>query len=363
LRIPGRLSIFACLVCVGTGSAEQALISGILYGDSLFAAQSPLDAGPRIWRSEIDIYGQNDPSPVRYGTSDPGRDGCFRATLFRDQLWTVVPGANTFQIIPLDDLQYFEHNDFVRKLREIRFGKPKEGTRSWDSQFSQSTWDILIGFLDRELPYYLGDLLDRHERPRDMWFKSQWFVQNHRYDILPVDQSTLHVFNLNIDRIVIEPAHRKGEARGEFRVEPLKVRNAVKSNNTFAVPFRGDFHVYESGSAYFFLTDNGLLYRAKSKGKDPKDGWDVSAVWGDKNKPLLGVMHDVKAGKYFAFGTANKRDAGTKSDTGERFYFELAEKPTFVEYKRTSKAPKPVLEGFHEAYACARMIAIRNAKK
>ena len=178
-----------------------------------------------------------------------------------------------------------------------------------------------------------------------------------------MEDTKILVFNLNIDRIVVTPVHRKAEARNSFQVEPFKVRNAVRSNNTFEVPFRGDFHVYDSGGAYYFLTDKGQLYRAKSKGDDPKDGWDLSAVWEDKNKPLLGVMHDVKAGKYFAFGTANKRDAGTKSDTGERFYFELAAKPVPVDYKCTSKAAKPILEGFNEAYTCAREIALRDKKK
>lgn len=343
---------------------HEALISGILLGDSILTGYAPREAGRGVWRGEVDIYGQDVPNPVRYGTSDPGREGCFRASLQHDRLWTVTPGADHFEIIPLEDLQFFEHNDFTRRLRELRFGKEK--ARTYHFAYAHLVRDVLVGHWGEQLPRVPDDRVDPQTGRRDLmdWeHQVDHLVRNHRYDILPVDDKTITVFRLGGEHIVIEPVVRNAKGRNEFLRAPLRDRLALRTNNSFPVPFRGDFHVYEAGGAYYFLTDMGRLYRAKSKGKDPADGWDVSAVWEDKGRPLLGCLHDVKAGKYYAFGTADKKDPATKADTGERFYFELAAKAAPAEYRRTSKAPKAVLEGFHEAYACAREIARLGAKK
>ncbi len=88
--------------------------------------------------------------------------------------------------------------------------------------------------------------------------------------------------------------------------------------------FNERFHVFPTGTAYYFVTDSGKVYISKKPDKGERT---IEEVWIDKKRPINGAITDTASGKTFLFGAE-------LIDSPKPFYFELSEKPQLCPFER-----------------------------
>lgn|GEM_PF-1963789 len=340
----------------GTVTSGQHLngISGITIDDQLFVAYAPKpnhaselvratadDGDPRLaWRTT---------TRIPYNTPIRGfvRGGISKITISHDRFWVIAPGDELFHAIPIDDLHYFEDNDWAEKRERAKFGK-----RSINIGGPYGYWvnhlfipgddkgqNAIQNVLEELAPKGFGD------KHLDIVEYSAGLVRDDYYDLIPTGADTFLFVHLTTGMVHLP--------KDSLVIQEMKLgsRTVVKENVhtkplpdtkplTIKAPFEGDFWAYEIDGVYYLLTRKGKLYAVRKN----KDTLVTATVWDDEKRPLIGAIQDVGRKTVIAFGTAGK--------DGERIAFDMAFEPKVCKYKTDAKPA----DGFREAQDAVRAV-------
>ena len=110
-----------------------------------------------------------------------------------------------------------------------------------------------------------------------------------------------------------------------------------KKEESLPVAFREPFQLLTRGDDYYFVTRSGKVFLSAKPAKGK--GREMTCIWSDAKRKVVGLVTDAKTGRSFLFCRAS---AGSRPS-----YFELGPKPQPVEYG--AKAPEfPEAEGMLE---------------
>jgi hypothetical protein len=158
------------------------------------------------------------------------------------------------------------------------------------------------------------------------------------FDFLPIGKTAILLF------IVGRGKMRVWEETATYSKEKVEWDEKWKEKKEFEMKadFAEPFFVYEAGSAYYFVTVSGKLYRSKlpkDLTKPKKDEAKVVPLWTDAKRPIRAVITDTSSKKTFVFTEPARADV---KEDGHR-YFELAEKiePKQYETKPVADAKAP----------------------
>ena len=94
-------------------------------------------------------------------------------------------------------------------------------------------------------------------------------------------------------------------------VKPAPIPERNLQIGKLPASFKGRFHAYVVGDLHFLLTAGGRLYKCAPNGKD---GLEITEVWSDPARPIIGVVDCPETKQAFAFGWA--ASPGTPTATG-----------------------------------------------
>ncbi len=104
--------------------------------------------------------------------------------------------------------------------------------------------------------------------------------------------------------------------------------NEEKEVERFKVPFQEAFTVFVRDKDYYFVTESGNVYLARSPAK-MEDERKIEKVWDGKRNPVHVLITDASNDKVYCFVEPSEKD---KQDE-DRVYFELSAKPETMKYK------------------------------
>jgi hypothetical protein len=148
-------------------------------------------------------------------------------------------------------------------------------------------------------------------------------IKQSHYDFLPVAKESVLLFVMYRGDITVW----RGDGKWEQPKEAWSIQWSEKSIEEFKTEITEPFWVGGSEKQYLFVTQSGRLYTAVN-GEDGKR--KVEPAWRMGSQPIVVVITDVDANRYFAF-TKPRRDV--KLD-GKPVYFELGPDPKPEVYDR-----------------------------
>ena len=318
---------FAVLFMPTSVLAEEppdSMVTGVAFGRDLFnlyrEGPKPVPGedtqlGSIFMRTSVDLFNKPLKNVAEYiipfNPQLGNRVWTPRIKIAHDQLYLVVPGEGNFHRIPLEDIHLFEYSDLAFRLWKKRttnhhnLGLPGQSREIWRLMlhpplYEDKNKDEISDH--RLVPYDLWPL----ENP--LWVRAFCIHDGTMFGIDLHWQRTEKDFPKPDDK-----PWRVGDGRRDLR--------KVKSN------FEGDFTVYRVGEAYYFLADTGKLYMLPD---DPK-AKELSEVWGDPKRRLLGCIQDVDGKTVYAI---------VRGEGGKRQWFELSPKPELHDYERTAESLK-----------------------
>lgn len=193
----------------------------------------------------------------------------------------------------------------------------------------------------------------RGETPR------QRYVHNARIDLIPLDDHTVTLIHVRYPRVWISTESLRNRQSDQPH-HPTTGTDTVPAGPPVPIPERNlrtgelpdgfymrDFTAYRVGDNYYMLTVDGRLFVAEPRGKD---GLEISVVWLDPQRRLIGVVQDPARESVHVFG-----QFGRYVD-GKRFVIRLGEEPKPRQYTRRVSAEAERNEAFREVHDCHRFV-------
>ncbi len=275
-------------------------------------------------------------------------------------------GGSWIATFPVTDLPLLESTDWGHELFDLKFNPKHAYVSSQYTPFKADTselffpkhrpWDISkedlrIRLLDQ------GLVFEPDIRPVDLFDLKFVFLATVVYDILPIDAKSLRFFHAIDGRMDISVEAVPYSSPGESLIlgkkpPPIPERN-LKSGKLPA-SFKGRFHAYVVGDLHYLLTAGGRLYKCAPKGKD---GLEITEVWSDPARPIIGIVDVPETKQAFAFGW------GSKPKNTDRYWIEFGDKPVETVYELKAKLKNDREDAFREVNDCVRALKAAKALK
>jgi hypothetical protein len=251
-------------------------------------------------------------------------------------------GHEGYHIFELADVPLLEPTSFGYKLCDLRAGiikdrpPPTDPFRAKVEEFATSTWlTAARAAVARPL------LFPEHRKPdvpisetgRDDGDtpseRAYWLTERH--DVLIHGPRSVRLFHAYKDRLFVsvEPDYlaewyldKEGDVRKDLPEPPDRQLRTGK----LPADFTEKFAAYTSEKRDYLVTPDGKAYMVVPKGKD---GLEVSKLWDDPRRRIVGVVQDLANDAVYGWGFL------TTSAAPERFYVRMAPKPVAVEYRLT----------------------------
>ncbi len=177
------------------------------------------------------------------------------------------------------------------------------------------------------------------------------------YDVHPLNASDLLLFHAydGILWITVEPVpkmHAASFRKPGEKAPPVPARNT--KSGKLPASFKGQFNAYVVGDLHFLLTASGRLYKCAAKGKF---GLEITEVWSDPARPLIGVVDCPETKQAFAFGW------GSKPKNTDRYWIEFGDKPVETVYALQGKLKNDREDAFREVNECVSALKAAKALK
>jgi hypothetical protein len=356
---PGFASILAMLSTL-PGWFDYGQPSGVLWNDHLFVAINPTASLARdgaLYRGTF--------APLRRGVRVPVEhlNPTYSLTLdkvssqaklgLRDDRLLLFQGGVGYFIFPLTEVPLLESSDFGERLIEVRGYRSK---RAFVESFSAHTYELMFpNHRKHDVPMQKPPGLDD--------FSDVAYITTARYSLQIDGPKSVRLFHAYKDKLFIsvEPDYLENwylDEKGFVREDLPKPPDRELRTGKLPADFTERFTVYTSPERDSFtqrdylVTVNGKVYMAVPKGKAEVE---VSAVWNDPKRKIVGVVQDQANDAVYGWGFV------TTSATPERFYVKLGPKPVGGPYERTVPLWGDRSDAYLESYECAS--AFRTAKK
>ena len=269
---------------------------------------------------------------------------------------------------PIEDFPLLEITGLGKELFDLKYNPQRESS-SQSIPFLSDTEPLLTpGHREWDLPQaeWRRRLMEDGWSPtrdtsRDMGHIRREYADRVRCDTLPIDAFRLRLFQVLDGRLLIstEPVPlrfpKESLALGK---KPAPIPERDLKSGKLPAGFKGRFHAYAVGDRHYLLTAGGKLYKCAAKGED---GLEVTEVWSDPARPLIGVVDCPDTKQAFAFGWGSK-----PGDTG-RYWVEFGDKPAPTAYILRAKLKGDREDAFREVNGCVAalqaMKAVRPALK
>jgi len=357
--------VAACVLCL-SWAAEQAnwiwcgFPSAVLWKDQLFVSTNGRFFGALggLSRGTFTPHLKEVKSPVWHYTQMVTHCTNLAKLEIRDgRLLFFTAGQAFFYVVPMEEVPALEANEFGEAIGRARGylnssalldrHSGETGGMLFPSHRKPDIFPPPLPGLTSEKP--ADD--EYNDRAGDYWRKA-------RCDIQIAGAKSVRLFH----------AH-KGKLFVSVESDFLRVWYYDKDNNpiknapipdrqlrTCELPadFIEYFAAYTSEKRDYLVTPNGKAYMSVPKGKAELE---VTKVWDDPNRKIVGVVQDQANDAVYGWGFV------TDSAAPERFYVKLQPKPVAVEYKRTVPLWNDRSDAYLESYECARAFRKAAEKK
>ena len=322
--------------------------SAALWKDQLFVAVNKAS----VYRGPFTPTARRIRDPIEY-LNPGGREGASSLNNLdiRDDRF-LLQGGREHYIFPMADvplLEPTEHGDMIRERRGYdsigSFADPYSG------------WGANLLFPDHRDP-------DVPVEGKADDFPEATYVEAARYSVRIAGPKTVRLFHAHKDKLFVSIEldylctwyrDKKGNIAKDLPKPPDRQLRTGK----LPADFTERFAAYTSDKRDYLVTTSGKVYMAVPKGKDEVE---VSAVWEDPKRKIVGVVQDQENdGEYgdWVYGWGFVTD----SSSPERFYVKFQPKPVAVAYTRTVPLWIDFSDAYLESYECARAFRSATPKK
>jgi hypothetical protein len=338
-----------CVIWLGwvvpaLGLLEYGQPSAALWKDQLFVAVTGKTSNGFLYRGTFVLKGKEIRSPIEHVNPFFWDVQSSQAKLdIRDDRVLLLQGDGPHYIFPLQEVPLLERNAFAGRLIALR-GYPD-----------------YTAFIDRFYGSFGLLLFPEHREPDVPVPKGGWPAGYcFRHDIQIAGQKSVRLFHAYKDKLFvsIEPDYVNAWYWDDEERAPKKnlPKPPERQLHTGKLPadFTEQFAAYTSDKRDYLVTPNGKVYMAVPKGKTEVE---VTAVWNDPERQIVGVVQDQANGAVYGWGFV------TDSAAPERFYVKMEPRPVAVGYKRTVPLWGDRSDAYLESYECARAFRKANEKK
>lgn len=343
--------------------------SAVLWKDQLFVATSSLYiSGPFIrpatlYRGTFSPDARQLRDPLEHGQGDVSSRLMHlgQAKLeVRDNrvLWFEAGGDPV--ILPTPELPYLELNEFGKELCRLR---PRDNEQHLIIERYSGNLGRLLFPKHRKpdvpAPPYKGEEEFQSKVTVRYWREFDYQLHS-RVDVQIVGPRSVRLFHAYKERLFVsvEPDYLSDwywdDKANAPKTDLPKPPERELRTGKLSADFTERFAAYTAGGCDYLVTDNGKAYMAVAKGKAEVE---VSAVWADPKRRIVGVVQDQANDAVYGWGFV------TSSVAPERFYVKLGPKPVAVEYKRTVPLWGDRSDAYLESYECARAARALGGKR
>jgi hypothetical protein len=263
-------------------------------------------------------------------------------------------------LLPISELPCMQPNDFGKKLSVLRGYKSQDALLN---KYSCYEYQRLLFPTHRKpdvaVPPEIirsnsDDILPK-EHVEELRYRAYYRVA--RFDIQIADPNTVRLFHAHESKLFvsIEPNylfHASNDKDGK----PLKTPPPNRELRTGKLPpdFTDYFAAYRSGDSDYLVTQRGKVYVAVPKGKTEVE---VTALWNDPKRIIVGVVQDTKTGAVYGYGPEGE------DGSVNRFYVRFEPKPVAKPYRLTVPLWNDRMDAYLESYECARAFRLAEEKK
>lgn len=336
--------------------------SAALWEDQLFVAVARLPERPSafVYRGTFDPNRRRvrDPQELSNPSYLYARSTQAKLDIRDNRLLLLHDGTAPF-IFPMTEVPLLEYSEFGNRLTELH-GYKVGGTDHWD-RFAGAGASIL--FPNHREPDVPAPLF--YPDGTMVGFPNPTYALTARYDLQLGRPGTLRVFHAHKDRLFVsverddvprttKAAHKEWPVDGEMPRWPNRPKPPDRELRTGTLPrgFTDYFAAYTAADREYLVTNTGKVYLCVPKGKDTIE---VTALWTDPKRRIVGVVQDLDNKAVYGWGFA------TASAAPERFHVKMDPKPVAVPYKLTVPIYGECQDAYVESYECAR--AFRKAQK
>lgn len=257
-------------------------------------------------------------------------------------------GVAKYLIFPMDVVPALEANEFGAAVRTAA------GLDGVFLPYSVS-FDCLLFPAHRKHDVPLSGA----ERDIDDKPSKETYWKNARLDVQVADERSVWLLHVYKDQLFVsvEPDYLSEEyldKKKELKKELPDAPERRLCTGKMPADFTETFASYSSGGRAYMVAPNGKVYMVAPKGAKEIE---VSAVWSDPKRKIVGVVQDQEKGAVYGWGFV------TDSAAPERFYVKFDPKPVAVEYKLTVPLWGERSDAYLESYECARAFRKVNEKK
>lgn len=260
----------------------------------------------------------------------------------RDDRLLLLQGGGGHYIFPLAEVPLLESSEFAERL--LRWRGYQDHTSFIDS-YVHSDHRLLFPEhrkADVVITGWAGE------------FPEATYIERGRYSIQIESPKTVRLFHAYKDKLFvsIEPEYTVyvEDQEAQHAINPPPAPDRQLRTGKLPKDFTERFAAYTAGKRDYLVTTNGKVYMCLPKGKSEVE---VSAVWNDPKRKIVGVVQDLANDAVYGWGFA------TDNRSPERFFVKMEPKPVAVPYKLTVPLQKEDSDAYLESYECAR--AFRKA--
>lgn len=322
--------------------------------------KSPVKYGSNLFRNGPNSEEQSASAPIRHSYGFEGLDFRFSISGEYAQFYSGTQGLH----VPIEDLQRLENTGLGRELFELKYNPRRESF----SQFIPFLTDSFRVLCPEHREWDLPEATFRQRLMEDGWAPTRdttgdmlhvryAYADMARWDSLPIDAFRLRLFQVLDGRLLVstEPvALRFPEESLALGKKPAPIPPRELRSGKLPASFKGRFHAYVVGDLHYLLTAGGRLYKSAPKGKD---GLEITEVWSDPARPLIGVVDVPETKQAFAFGW------GSKPGNTDRYWIEFGDKPVETVYKLRVKLRNDREDAFREVSDCVGALKAMKAIK
>ncbi|MBY0456439.1 MAG: hypothetical protein K2V38_03820 [Gemmataceae bacterium] len=359
------LSHFACW-CVWVAVAQGGVPnygqpSAVLWKDQLLVATNGPRASVNLSSSHLNFVYRGLFDPDRYKIRSPlEHNFLIYAPLssrlakldLRDGRLLVAVAVNDPHVLPLVDLPMLETSEFAELLAKQR------GYPNALHMRAQATVDFHPLLFPPHRPpdvpvpeYPLPPVAGGRLPSQVAWEREARYRWEARFDVQVAGPKAVRLFHARDGRLFVsvEPdylAHwRRDPKKRGWADNLLDPPDRGLRTGKLPAEFTGHFAAYAVGASDYLVTGGGAVYLCAAKGKAEVE---VTAVWTDPKRKIVGVVQDQKNAAVYGWGFV------TTSVQPERFFVRFGPKMEAVGYKREVPLWVDRSDAFLESYECAR---------
>ena len=357
-------------VCVMLGVLYHDLIwyyygqpSAVLWKDQLFVAINgkTLSASGSLYRNKVWLDWAGIEKPLEY-RNPTGTSHAYQAKLeIRDNRVLLASPGEGYCILPLADVPGLEVSEFGEQLCVLRGFKSQ--SHFVDSYSLNDTYAPLLfpshRAPDVPTPNTPVDPITARVAEQAWEQRRRDYAAQARTAVEVVGPNTVRLFHVHKATLFVSVELdylNRWYLDGKANVSKNLPKPPERELRTGTLPadFTEHFSAYRVGGRDYLLTPSGMLYMVSPREKAEVE---VSAVWADPKRRLVGIVQDTANDAVYGWGFV------TDSAAPERFYVKLGPKPVAVAYTRTVPLWGDRSDAYLESYECARAFRAAGGKK